>query len=29
MLHYNRIDLSEGTDVAKGNSSKGCIICHY
>ena len=29
MLYYDRIDLSKGNDVAKGNSSKKCIICHY
>ena len=29
MLYYNRIDLSKAIDVAKGNDSKECIICHY
>ena len=29
MLYYDRIDLSEGIDVAKSNNSKECIICHY
>ena len=29
MLHYNRIDLSEGIDVAKSRDSKECIIFHY
>ena len=29
MLYQNRVDLSKGTDVAKINSSKKCIICHY
>ena len=28
MLHYDRIDLGEGIDVAKINNSKECIICH-
>ena len=29
MLEYNRIDISEGTDVNKINLSKECDICHY
>ena len=29
MLYYERIDLSEGIHVAKSNSSKECIVCHY
>ena len=29
MLYYNRNDLSNSTDIAKSNSSKECIICHY
>ena len=29
MIHYNRINLSEGIDVAKSNNSKECIVCHY
>ena len=29
MLYSNRIDLSEGTDVAKINNSKECMTCHY
>ena len=29
MLYYDRIDLSEGTDLTKSNNSKKCIICHY
>ena len=28
MIFYNKIDLSEGIDVAK-NNSKECIVCHY
>ena len=29
MLEYERIDISEGTDVNKPNLSKECEICHY
>ena len=29
MLYYNRIDTSEGVDLAKSNNSKECMICHY
>ena len=29
MLKYDRIDISEGTDVNKTSSSKECDICHY
>ena len=29
MLYYDRIDISEGIDLAKNNNSKECIICHY
>ena len=29
MLYYNRIDISKGIDLAKSNSSKECMICHY
>ena len=29
MLEYNRIDISEGIDVARTNKSKKCKICHY
>ena len=29
MLYYNRIDISEETDVAKSSNSKECIIYHY
>ena len=28
-MYYERIDLSEGTDPAKSNNSKECIICCY
>ena len=29
MLEYDRIDISEGTDVNKTSASKECDICHY
>ena len=29
MLEYDRIDISEGTDINKTNASKKCDICHY
>ena len=29
MLYYNKIDVSERTDINKSNKSKGCMICHY
>ena len=29
MLEYDRIDVPEGIDVNKTNSSHKCIICHY
>ena len=29
MLYYDRIDISEGIDLAKRNKSKACMICHY
>ena len=29
MLEYERIDISEGTDVNKTNLSKECMLCHY
>ena len=29
MLQYDRIDISEGTDIDKTNKSKECSICHY
>ena len=29
MLYYDRIDISEGIDLAKSNKSKECLICHY
>ena len=29
MLHYKRIDISEGVDINKTMASKECDICHY
>ena len=29
ILEYNRIDISEGTDINKTNKSKEYNICHY
>ena len=29
MLHYDRIDIREGTDLTKSNKSRECMICHY
>ena len=29
MLYYNRIGVSEGTDIDKTTASKECDICHY
>ena len=29
MLYYDRIDISEGIDLAKSNNIKECMICHY
>ena len=29
MLYYDRIGVSEGTDVNKISASKECDICHY
>ena len=29
MLHFDRIDVSEGIDVNKTCASKECHICHY
>ena len=29
MLHFDRIDVSEGIDVNKTSASKECGICHY
>ena len=29
MLEYGRMDISEGVDIKKTNTSKECKICHY
>ena len=29
MLHYDRADVSEGTDLAKSNNSRECVICYF
>ena len=29
MLQYEKIDVSEGSDVNKTSASKGCELCHY
>ena len=29
MLQYEKIDVSEGTDVNKRSASKECMLCHY
>ena len=29
MLEYDRIDIWEGIDINKANTSKECDICHY
>ena len=29
MIEYERIDISEGTDINKINKSKECMLCHY
>ena len=29
MLYYNKIDVSDGTDINKTSASKECDICHY
>ena len=29
MICYDRTDLSEGIDVNKTSTSKGCDVCHY
>ena len=29
MLQYERIDISEGTDINKSHRSKEWMICHY
>ena len=29
MLYYDRIDISNGIDLAKSSNSKECMICHF
>ena len=29
MLYFDKIDVSEGTDVNKTSASKECVVCHY
>ena len=29
MLHYDRIDISKGIDLAKSNNSKECMIWYF
>ena len=29
MLEYDKINISEGTDINKTNASEECDICHY
>ena len=29
LLHYDRIDVSQGIDVNKTSASKECDFCHY
>ena len=29
MLHFDRIDINEVTDLGKSNNSKECMICEY
>ena len=29
MLHYEKIDISEGIDIDKTNTSKEYMLCHY
>ena len=29
MLHYHKINVSEGIDINKLNKFKKCMICHY
>ena len=29
MLQYERMKVTEGTDINKSNKSKECVICHY
>ena len=29
MLYFDRIDISEGVELARSNNNKECMICHY
>ena len=29
VLHFDKIDVSKGTDVSKTSASKECDVCHY
>ena len=29
MFQYDRIDVSEGTDINKASESEECMLCHY
>ena len=29
IIYYDRIDFNGRIDVAKSNSSKECVVCHY
>ena len=29
MLHFEKIDVSEGIDTNKTSASKECMLCHY
>ena len=29
MIYFDRIDVSEGTDINKTSASKQCDVCHY
>ena len=29
MLYYDRINISDGIDLSKTSTSKGCDVCHY
>ena len=29
MIYYDRIEVSEGTDVSKTSASKECDVCRY
>ena len=29
MLHFDKIDISQGIDINKTSASKECDVCHY